>query len=131
MNYPVVVVHEAEGRLVKLLRARVPERRWVLRQVSDLQDCRAILDLVRPTILVMEVSAKRPAAFEILEWIQENRQDVVLLVVLGPDAAGFAIRIWELGAKAVVWPERVARELPQRIEVLVDKLWSPAQAGGV
>jgi DNA-binding NarL/FixJ family response regulator len=128
MEHPLVVVCEAGHRLANLLRIQAPGRRWLLRHVTSADACREALPRSAPGVLVVDLDVKRPAALDLLAWVQEHRPSVAPVAALAAASPTLALAAWELGARHVLPPERVPADLAAVVSALIEGVWAEGEA---
>ncbi len=128
MHYPRVVICETGKRFGERLLVACPERRWVLRQVRDPDECLAALPVGGPAVLVVELD-RPPERLALIDRVRSGRPMTAIVVVLQEADPALDRFCRELGAVHVMSSVAAFSELPEVVEALVRAQWTSYGAG--
>jgi DNA-binding NarL/FixJ family response regulator len=121
VRYPLLLVHESDGRLAALLRPLAELKAWSLREPRRLESCLKLLDRTSLAVLVLRVGRDLEREFTLLEAVTRAFPECAVVAVVDsthPRLPGLA---WDLGASYVL-PTSAARErLGDLVEALLER----------
>lgn len=127
MHYPLILIHESGNRVTNLLLAQAPQRRWVLRQMRDLDEIATAVPPGCPAVIVLELN-ERGTVLKGMAWLQRHRPEAAVVAVMKCAEPALAHLACDLGARHVVWPAFLPTELHEVIEAFIDRQWHAEEA---
>jgi hypothetical protein len=129
MRRAQVVVHESDGRLTELLRARAQARGWWLREVRHAGACLRVLARGGGGVLVLRAGHDLEHELALLERVTRRVPDAHTVLVGDGDNPALAGLGWDLGARYVLLPPQPREQLPELVESLMEPAPGPAVEG--
>ena len=80
MRHPQIICYESSGWLAGQIRRLAAESGWLIREPRDDAACLSLLDSLRPSVLLLEISRDEKAAVELMNHrLQEVRARAILV----------------------------------------------------
>ncbi len=145
MQYPQILVYEADEFLAAMLRETAKINRWALREPGKAPSCLRLLRRLCPSVLVLKIatSAKREAglplkpeeeqrraadrekeqvhSLELLARVHEQCPDTAIVAVGDAEDLGLAGLAWHFGASYVLVPPQPRQLLPEIVTGLMQE----------
>ncbi|HZT79447.1 MAG TPA: hypothetical protein VFA26_04475 [Gemmataceae bacterium] len=125
MQFPQLLICEADDRLKDLLQATAATHRWALRQLRQPESCLRLLRRGRPSILVLRVGRRLERELALLERVSWLYPDTAAVVVGDGEHAPLADLAWNLGARYVLFPPQPRDRLLDVVAGLMGEAGGP------
>ena len=119
MQFPQILVFEADGRLTAALQSLAEELGLIPRQVQQSEACRRALGKGGPNVLLLRAGRDLDREFALLDNVTRTMPETRVLVVLDQDDARLRSLAWDLGAAYVLPLSRSRDLLPDVIRAMV------------
>lgn len=102
----------------------------VLAEVGDGASCVAQAAILKPDLIIADVSMPHMSGFEVGEWIRDNLPGCRLIMISMHSAGGFADKAKQVGASGFVAKEDAADELLSAIRAEEGDFYTSVSIGG-
>ena len=119
MQFPQLLVFEADGRLTSALQSLAEELGLTPRQVQQSEACHRALRRGGPNVLLLRAGRDLDREFALLDHVTWTMPETRVLVVLDQDDARLRSLAWDLGAAYVLSLSRSRDLLPDVIRAMV------------
>jgi len=127
VRHPQLVVWERDGRLAGQLAPLAAERRWVVRDVRQVELCLRWLAGPGPAVLVLRFAPSAADGPALVDRVARELPDVRSVAVGEADGPpGLAALAWDLGADFALFPPVPLTLLPEIVAGLMSGHERPA-----
>ncbi len=102
----------------------------VIAEAGDGSACIAVLEIIKPDLVVLDLAMPGIDGYGVLNWIKENAPDVIAIIISMHSSRGFATKAKELGARAFIAKEDSANELHNAFLTPKGVFYLSASVGG-